>query len=630
MNTMVDYKDPIIELLNSETENGKINKESPDLGISNDDIEYINKQGSSLTPLLNNHQPLYTATSATPNGFDHFSFDDGKIQELDDTPPQKKRRFSIGDQYNQQQQPQVKTEPLIEQPTGQTPLFVDDPISDEEIKKTDQQHQELIPQEFHLINNNQNNHHTNFDSLPPLQPLSESVIPNGINITPLVLPEFKNESNNQHQQNPPKRKKESTGPKARPAFVMKIWSMVNDPANKEYIRWNEDGKTFQVFHREDFMKIILPKYFKHNNFASFVRQLNMYGWHKVQDISNGTLNSNCDKNGGNDEIWQFENPNFSRNREDLLDKIVRNKSNSNQDEIAISDNINTNNANISLILQELENIKMNQYTISEELRRIRSDNKTLWHENYLNRERNEIQGRTLEKILKFLSVVYGNNANKSLDINNNQSSNSNGYSMTQYKSPIIKRAKATPPEDNKYFPETNNHKELQKYRLMLTDSNQKRPSISRTKSTPGSIEEIIRSYDQDKSNESNNVNIIYQQLINDSIPGPRLLNQDLSIPNTPKNFDEFERNIQRTGHSLQQVQDWIERLDQNGDNNINTQDDDFDVNEFLQNTTPNGSTSNINSPVVITPGSTESNGNGNGNGRKRSIREIYENKEESV
>lgn len=41
----------------------------------------------------------------------------------------------------------------------------------------------------------------------------------------------------------------------------------------------QSGNSFHVFDQGQFAKEVLPKYFKHNNMASFVRQLNMCECH---------------------------------------------------------------------------------------------------------------------------------------------------------------------------------------------------------------------------------------------------------------------------------------------------------------------------------------------------------------
>ena len=44
------------------------------------------------------------------------------------------------------------------------------------------------------------------------------------------------------------------------------------------ICWSDDNKTFWVSNIEQFSRLVLPMYFRHNNYASFVRQLNMYAF----------------------------------------------------------------------------------------------------------------------------------------------------------------------------------------------------------------------------------------------------------------------------------------------------------------------------------------------------------------
>ena len=59
-------------------------------------------------------------------------------------------------------------------------------------------------------------------------------------------------------------------------FLTKTYQLVEDRTVDDVISWNEDGSAFVVWNTAVFARDLLPKYFKHNNFSSFVRQLNTY------------------------------------------------------------------------------------------------------------------------------------------------------------------------------------------------------------------------------------------------------------------------------------------------------------------------------------------------------------------
>lgn len=69
----------------------------------------------------------------------------------------------------------------------------------------------------------------------------------------------------------------SQGSSSAPApFLIKTYELVDDPITNSVVSWSESGCSFIVWDPQEFASDLLPKYFKHNNFSSFVRQLNTY------------------------------------------------------------------------------------------------------------------------------------------------------------------------------------------------------------------------------------------------------------------------------------------------------------------------------------------------------------------
>ncbi|CAM8885252.1 unnamed protein product [Rhodiola kirilowii] len=126
-----------------------------------------------------------------------------------------------------------------------------------------------------------------------------------------------------------------------PQFLLKLYKIVDDPSTDTVVHWGFGGQSFVVVDETIFCKDILPNYFKHHNFSSFIHQLNDYHteireddqtfvddselfWPlpsmvllvSSYDLKPGFRKIDCDR-------WEYATKEFQRGKRELLKYIKR-------------------------------------------------------------------------------------------------------------------------------------------------------------------------------------------------------------------------------------------------------------------------------------------------------------------
>ncbi|XP_062980793.1 heat shock factor protein 2 isoform X2 [Elgaria multicarinata webbii] len=254
------------------------------------------------------------------------------------------------------------------------------------------------------------------------------------------------------QQQPPVTSAANTGAAtAVPAFLSKLWALVGDAPSNQLITWSQNGQSFLVLDEQRFAKEILPKYFKHNNMASFVRQLNMYGFRKVVHVDSGIVKLE------RDGPVEFQHPYFKQGREDLLEHIKRKVSSSRPEENKIRQE------DLSKIISSAQKVQIKQETIESRLSALKRENESLWREVAELRAKHLQQQQVIRKIVQFIVTLVQNNQLVSLKRKRPLLLNTNGAPKSNLFQQIV-----TEPAENKHHVPHNRTDGL-KQRQQLSD-----------------------------------------------------------------------------------------------------------------------------------------------------------------
>uniref|UniRef100_A0A8C5EMI1 HSF-type DNA-binding domain-containing protein n=1 Tax=Gouania willdenowi TaxID=441366 RepID=A0A8C5EMI1_GOUWI len=199
-----------------------------------------------------------------------------------------------------------------------------------------------------------------------------------------------------------------------PAFLTKLWTLVENVDTNELICWSKEGNSFLVFDEQRFAKEILPKFFKHNNMASFIRQLNMYGFRKVMHIDTSLVKQE------RDGPVEFQHPYFKHGQDDLLENIKRKVPNARPEDSRLRQE------DLTQILASVQSVHSKQENIDAKLTTLKRENDALWREISDLRQKHAHQQQLIKKLIHFIVTLVQNNRILNLKRKRPSLMNSNG------------------------------------------------------------------------------------------------------------------------------------------------------------------------------------------------------------
>ncbi|KAK7948554.1 uncharacterized protein PG986_009440 [Apiospora aurea] len=224
-----------------------------------------------------------------------------------------------------------------------------------------------------------------------------------------------------------------------PPFVQKLNSFLEESKNTELIRWSEKGDSFIVLDEDEFAKTLIPELFKHNNYASFVRQLNMYGFHKKVGLSDNSMKASERKNKSPSEYY---NPYFRRGHPNLLWLINKPKSgnakkksskrpdegdgDSDEDGVVLDESVNQTftpqapstralpapesgplqKKDLALVRDQMQNLQQQQAAIAMQITRLQGQHRQLAGQAKLFQDMHNRHENSINAILTFLANVF--------------------------------------------------------------------------------------------------------------------------------------------------------------------------------------------------------------------------------